>query len=843
MPALPPSRTASLATTISISLNNDHAAPSEETPLLQRQASRASILWRASAVYRVLFTGFLVSLSFGVTQVPLIYVFGLMTCEEYYKRHGPLDPTHPWTPIDGLGHPACNVRWIEANTARSVALLGVSTTLFGVLNLFFTSWTMKFLGIKRALLLTVFFPAVRLVIQNIGVETGAALGIVITQCSQIITVVGGPVGYLLALNSLATEVVEPAERTATLGRLSGCAMFGTALGFLAGGLIGDVFGIIWPFRVTLAMFILCCLYVQLCLPEIRHPNVEKASSRSLASFFDPIKMFAPQRYVLAGSGRVQTQYGVLLLGIGVFLGVLATSYIAVLLQMYSTDIFGFGTSENGLLISINSLIRGLFLTFAFPIIISSGRRWLERHQRNQKARQKVRLNDDDISSIPTDPDQVTSGTQTMETPSEPTEPVKPSSNQEESFLFDLLFTKYSLILDGLLTGLATFTTKGWQMYLIAVVLPLASGTGPAAKGTIMQMCPPQQRTDALSAISLVELFARLTSTSIFGVIFAAFAQVGSPNLTFAVNAGIAVVGFVILMFATFPPEGAVRWVKDGDGSDDGLDSRPSRPLGAAGCTSTLSASTEALDSFLCIAKLFPIAMGEAEPAPAFETMALEVRALAELQFGQQVLSSRSSAPTDCSLDATTMASPSSQATGEQANPTQTRCRLLQLAAELRNNIYELAVQESDAIDVAPDVAPKRYAEPALSMTCRQIRRVHLPLFYNLNVFSFDHPRIGPRMPGFLIANMNNMKLLEFHLCPNGNYYELRFRGGTWELGARMVWGSDHVCLVNDMGHAKGQSDLERVQGQHGALIGAKEVVGWDDVIRHAFRTSGSQRSV
>ncbi|KAF2774117.1 MFS general substrate transporter [Teratosphaeria nubilosa] len=569
MAAEPPPRKASFATTVS--LDNDNAEPSENTPLLDRQVSRASILWKASAVYRVLFTGFLVSLSFGVTQVPLIYVFGLMTCEEYYKHHGSFDPSHPWTPADGLGDPACKVRWIEANTAKSVALLGASTTLFGVFNLFFTSWTMKAFGIKRALLLTVFFPAVRLVIQNIGVETGAALGIVITQCSQIITVVGGPVGYLLALNSLATEVVEPAERTATLGRLSGCAMFGTALGFLAGGLIGDVFGIIWPFRVTLAMFILCCLYVHLCLPDIRDPNVEKAASKSLASFFDPIKMFAPQKYVIPGSGKVQTQYGVLLLGTGVFLGVLATSYIPVLLQMYSTDIFGFGTSENGLLISINSLIRGLFLTFAFPIIISTGRKWLERHHKNRNALQKIRVDDDDIPSIPTDTDQIASGPQTIETPSEPTGPVKPSTNKEESFLFDLLFTKYSLILDGLLTGLATFTTKGWQMYLIAVVLPLASGTGPAAKGTIMQMCPPQQRTDALSAISLVELFARLTSTSIFGVIFAAFAEVGRPNSTFAVNAGIAVVGFGILMFATFPPEGAMRWVKDGDGGDDGLD--------------------------------------------------------------------------------------------------------------------------------------------------------------------------------------------------------------------------------------------------------------------------------
>ncbi|KAI7585287.1 hypothetical protein KC346_g17733, partial [Hortaea werneckii] len=349
--------------------------PTEDTPLLERKESHISVLWSKSVVYRVLLTGFLVSLSFGVTQVPLIYVFGVMTCDEYYKNHPDAGLSLLQEP--GLGHNRCQIHAIEASTARSVALLGTSTTLFGVINLFFTSWTMKAFGVKKALMLTVFFPAVRLAVQNIGVETGAKLGILIVQCSQMITVVGGPVGYLLALNSLATEVVEPAERTGTLGRLSGCAMFGTAIGYLAGGLVGDYLGIIWPFRVTLALFILCCIYIQLCLPEIHNKEVEAKASKSLSSFFDPIKMFAPQKFIRP-NGHVYKEYGVLFLGIGTFLGVLATSYIPVLLQMYSTDVFGFGTSENGFLISVNSLVRGFFLTFAFPHIISKGRKWLDK---------------------------------------------------------------------------------------------------------------------------------------------------------------------------------------------------------------------------------------------------------------------------------------------------------------------------------------------------------------------------------------------------------------------------------------------------------------------------------
>ncbi|KAK4896052.1 hypothetical protein LTR27_005909 [Elasticomyces elasticus] len=536
----PSSRKTSFATTI--------GDPTENTPLLERKKSTVSVLWQQSTVYRVLLTAFLVSLSFGVTQVPLIYVFGVMTCDEYYQHH---DSPPPGLSFDHR----CQVHTIEASTARSVALLGTSTTFFGVANLFFTSWTMKAMGVKKALQLTVFFPAVRLAIQNIGVETGAGMGILIVQLSQIITIIGGPVGYLLALNSLATEVVEPAERTATLGRLSGCAMFGMAFGYLAGGLIGDYLGIIWPFRVTLVLFLLCCLYIQLCLPTI-HNKVE-GKAKTLSSFFDPIKMFAPAKWVLDG-GKVQRENGVLLLGIGTFLGVLATSYIPVLLQMYATDIFHFGTSQNGLLISINSLIRGLFLTLAFPLIISGGRKWLDKRSK-AAATDKLTAEESGISDIPTAPEQVAAGPEPIGQGS--TSKQENDEENKESFHFDLMFTKYSLVLDGLLTGLATFTTSGWQMYLVAIILPLASGTGSAAKGTILQMCSAEQRQDALSAISLVELMARLASTSVFGLVFSAFAEVGQTHLTFLVNASIAVLGFGILMFARFPPKAARRWVE------------------------------------------------------------------------------------------------------------------------------------------------------------------------------------------------------------------------------------------------------------------------------------------
>lgn len=421
-----------------------------------------------------------------------------MTCDEYYETH----------PEPGPGFPRCQIHTIEAATARSVALLGASTTLFGVLNLFFTGWTIKVLGIKRALLITIFWPALRLVVQNIGVQTGSGLGIIIIQCSQVITILGGPAGYLLACNSFAAEVVEPSERTATLGRLTGCSLFGTSAGFLLGGLISDRFGIIAPFRAAVILFLFSNIYAATCLPHVPlNKEIEAKASTSLKTFFDPLKIFVPQKWRLA-NGKVQREYGTLLVGIGVYLGVLATGYIPVLLQMYATDAFGFTPNENGWLISVNCLVRGLFLTFAFPVIISRGRKWYDSHSKSTYPpcdQQK------DIDYLPSSPAQLASVPGADNDDTEPIDP-PPRTEEKESYAFDLFYIKFSLIADGILTACATFTNQGWQMYLVAVLIPLAAGAGSSAKGTILQMCEPEQRADALGAISLVEMMARLSTS-------------------------------------------------------------------------------------------------------------------------------------------------------------------------------------------------------------------------------------------------------------------------------------------------------------------------------------------
>ncbi len=66
----------------------------------------------------------------------------------------------------------------------------------GTLNLLLAGWTVKKVGPRAALILQTVVPAIRLVAQIMGLVAGKSAGILIIQTTQLITIIGGPVGYM-----------------------------------------------------------------------------------------------------------------------------------------------------------------------------------------------------------------------------------------------------------------------------------------------------------------------------------------------------------------------------------------------------------------------------------------------------------------------------------------------------------------------------------------------------------------------------------------------------------------------------------------------------------------------
>jgi len=125
-----------------------------------------------------------------------------MECDVYYSKH---------PPYTGPGD-RCSRDEIAAGTATQFSILGMSTTLCGTnllswawrqaadragtINLFIAGWTVKKIGPRAALLVQTLVPAIRVSTQILGVFAGGQNGMTIIQATQLITVIGGPAGYM-----------------------------------------------------------------------------------------------------------------------------------------------------------------------------------------------------------------------------------------------------------------------------------------------------------------------------------------------------------------------------------------------------------------------------------------------------------------------------------------------------------------------------------------------------------------------------------------------------------------------------------------------------------------------
>ena len=143
-PRLTRARSQDFSVVESIAVPDDPTEESDST--LDDVSDIEGITWPRSARYLVLICAFLISLSFGVTQVPLLYVFRLMTCDAYYEEHGQNISTAPFPTGSTFWHASsrsqtlifeeksdrCSLNAIESSTALSISLLGASTTVFGI---------------------------------------------------------------------------------------------------------------------------------------------------------------------------------------------------------------------------------------------------------------------------------------------------------------------------------------------------------------------------------------------------------------------------------------------------------------------------------------------------------------------------------------------------------------------------------------------------------------------------------------------------------------------------------------------------------------------------------------
>jgi nitrate/nitrite transporter NarK len=108
-----------------------------------------------------------------------------MECDIFYGRN---------QPFEGVGD-RCHRREINAGTATQVSILGMSTSLSGVFNLFVSGYLIKIWGPRWAFVSQTALLAFRVSSQILGVTIGGRTGEIIFQAFQFTGVIGGPRGY------------------------------------------------------------------------------------------------------------------------------------------------------------------------------------------------------------------------------------------------------------------------------------------------------------------------------------------------------------------------------------------------------------------------------------------------------------------------------------------------------------------------------------------------------------------------------------------------------------------------------------------------------------------------
>ena len=221
-------------------------------------------------------------------------------------------------------------------------------------------------------------------------------------------------------------------------------------------MLGDI-DIKAPFETSFCCFILSGIYVWSALPYIS-PESMADGAKGPTGFLTPLKILTPQKLRLA-DGRTKKHLGVVFLCAGIFLGVLATDYAPLLIQMYATAAFSFTQGDNGWLMSEFAIMRSFFLIFLFPRIIAWGRGWYVKSER----RTEEEVDETASQHIPTNAAEFDApvGEQADH---EPYRAVS-SNKEDEGTRFDLVFLRYSLVVDGILTTVSAFATQRWHIYL------------------------------------------------------------------------------------------------------------------------------------------------------------------------------------------------------------------------------------------------------------------------------------------------------------------------------------------------------------------------------------------
>lgn len=444
---------------------------------------------------------FLYTLAFGGIVVPRLNLILSLICHEYFADQSMKEPRFHFMPVIlGNDNPQCQIPEVQSLVAKF--------TLYGNL----IAGLLSAITSPKIGSLSDRYGRKRLIAFSIsGMLAGEIITIIAATMPEMFSVQWLFVGYVfeglcgsftasMALTyAYASDCTPPVERNVVFGWLHGCLFGGIAIGPLMAGYIVKVSGkILTVFYLSLACHCVYLLFIILVVPESlteerqlaareKKAQMEEAEvsmlqswPRNWLSILKGSNVFAPLM-ILYPKGQGSTQAVrrnlVLLAAVDTITFGVAMGSITVML-IYAEFVFGWGTFETSIFVSVVNTSRVAVLLLLLPLISRLFRSGAPRGSITASRQQ-----------------------------------------QSGSTMFDISLIRVSVLFDLLgYIGFASVRTR--PLFILSGVVASIGGMGSPTLSAALTKHVPQDRTgQMLGAMGLLHALARVVAPTVFNLIY------------------------------------------------------------------------------------------------------------------------------------------------------------------------------------------------------------------------------------------------------------------------------------------------------------------------------------
>ncbi|WVF71017.1 hypothetical protein IAT40_005813 [Kwoniella sp. CBS 6097] len=495
----------------------------------------------AYSIDRLLPYIFLCTIGPSVTAASNLFVVRYLMCRYYWVQRGTDAPKLPKP-----GDDRCGNRNVQALAGSVMAALATLDGIFSFLASPFVQSLSDRFG-RRPLLICLPLLAT--------ISTLSILSAYVIENTTIAWVLLTTTGIFVSASTKSVflptlcvaDVASEDARTRFYSRMEAVALLGPGTAYITSALVSRYIpDVAVPYYIALGAQIGAALYAYFFIPETLNAASDAKDNESgeedgtedgsnsdgesdenqgilaetLAVPVKPLGLLIPHRH----EGRLHWQLFVVSLSL--LMTTAGTVFIATASLLFLTDKFNFAPENNAWMLAFLTFSRFAYLIILFPFILKFGRSALNRYE-IWKQHRKAKNGDGERQPLITRRDT--------------------SARQGDANHFDVILAFFSVLIDAIALSFVSLSLSYQQVLAAFAIMAFGAGDNPTFKAVFVSFAPPEHSSQALAALDMVFSAAKLASPPLLGSLYAAFVEIGRPELLFLTAGGLCAAGALLIL--------------------------------------------------------------------------------------------------------------------------------------------------------------------------------------------------------------------------------------------------------------------------------------------------------